>query len=433
MTVPAPSAVPVTLDLREYLGATPVGAEGYIALWLRLEPAVIGVDPRTGPRIRLALGAEGEAGVWFLDPMAAPDRLTAATPFALRGVLERPQVFYACDTCKAAGATVYGPFTCTGCGDGDRPGRVCDTHATFLEGSLRASCPRHVPACSSCGETARAWCGGPGCRSGRAWCRRHLAAHPADAVVEYCQGCYDERFPACEQPSCRATGHGRCEYRTFGTDRACRKRMCAEHSSRWQIYGSASRGLVLCAAHRSALKSAAPETLTELILAGTAARSRGRGGTPQRPGGRRQAFLPRLSIVRHIFINTCDRRMDMSSLDALFTALRRQAAGDPDRRLAEAAQRLLDDHAPSRREDVRRFDVAHDEGRVHLARLVALLREKGRGQIADAVGFSDYRPAKRILFVLLPAELRGRFIGTGRANVRELEQRLGISIQLERE
>ncbi|MER7583761.1 hypothetical protein [Kitasatospora sp. NPDC097691] len=441
MTNPsATRPVPVLLDLRDYRDV-PGTAEGFVALWAQVEPTVLTLDPRQGARVVLDFGEAGRVGVWFLDPLAAPRPLTAATAFEVRGVLEPPQVRYACDTCRTTGTETYAPFSCPGCGEGSRPGRVCDAHVVLLDGSLRASCPRHVPQCR-CGAPARAWCGGPRCRAGRAWCADHLVRHPNDPSLAYCGDCYGERFPSCEQPGCPATALIRCEHRTLarlGTDDACGSRMCAEHSTRWQIYGPYSRGLALCRQHHRELRSATPEELVDLVLAGTAVRARHHVRhhvQSAADGRRRQAFLPRLSVVRHIFINTRGTVLDMGALDALFAGLERriprpgQAGGS---RLTETALRLLGQHEASRREDVRRFREGHEEGRAHFARLVELLRASGKFEMAEAVTFSDYRSRSRILYVRVPSELRGRFFGTKRAHVNELKQRLGIDIQLERE
>ncbi|MGW1913682.1 KH domain-containing protein [Streptomyces sp. NPDC002076] len=433
MTTPhAAAAVPVMLDLRAHR-KVPGSPDGYVELWERLEPVLVTVDPRSGPRVRLDFGEEGEVGVWFLSPATAPVPFSAATPFAVRGVLEPPAVRYSCDTCRASGTTTYAPFTCTGCGTKERPGRVCDAHAVFLEGSLRASCARHVPTCR-CGRPARSWCGGPRCRSGRAWCGDHLVAHPGDASLAYCVDCHAERFPACERPGCPATGHIRCEHRTLDDARACGRRVCGEHVMRWQIYGSRSKGLALCSRHHRDLRGSAPEALVALVVAGTVARSQARRGS--RYEGRRAAFLPRIGIVRHIFINTRQLVLDMGAVDALFVRLqddlRRRGARDGGN-LVQTALRLLDEQAASRREDVQRFRDSHEEGRGHFARLRTLLQQSGKHELADAVTFSDYRRKSNILFVRVPQEMRSRFIGTGGAVIKDLRTRLGINIQLERE
>ncbi|MFD5492945.1 KH domain-containing protein [Streptomyces sp. NPDC001812] len=433
MTTAPSAAVPVMLDLRAHL-RPPASPDGYVEMWNRLEPVLVTLDPRSGPRICLDMAEEGTVTVLFLSPATAPVPFSANTPFAVRGILEPPRVRYSCATCRREGATTYAPFTCTGCGSDERPGRVCDAHAVFLDGSLRTSCAEHVPVCR-CGRTARAWCGGPRCRSGRAWCSDHLVRHRGDASVEYCLECHEERFPACERSGCTGTGLTRCEHRDPNDGKPCDRRMCAEHVTRWRIYGDRSPGLALCARHHGGLRTASPDTLVALILMGTAARAQSRRGSRQ--GSRRSAFLPRIGIVRHIFINTCNRVLDMGTLDSLFVQLQRdlqhRKAVAGGRGLTEAALRLLDQHAASRREDVQRFRDSHTEGKEHFARLRALLQQSGKYELADAITFADYRPKSGILFVRVPQEMRSRFIGSGGAVVKDLRARLGVNIQLERE
>lgn len=418
--------VPVTLDLRGFR-RVPRTTDECAALWQRIEPAVLTVDPQAGPRVLFDLGDEGEVGVWFLDPAAAPRPLAASTAFAVRGVLEPPVVRHACTTCRAAGTTTYAPYRCFGCDEGQRPGRVCETHALFIEGGLYASCEAHAPRCT-CGTRAVAWCGGVRCHTRKAWCATHLRRHPGDATVAYCHDCYAERFPACERGPCEGTGYIRCEHRTLAAMNACGRQICAEHAQRWQVYGPYSRGLALCSRHHQQLRDTPPEGLVDIVLAGTLARAGGRRG---RSASRRKVELPRISIVRHILINTRRTVLDMESIDRLFTDLRHTLRGRSDE-TAAAAVRLIDRHAASRREDITRFREQHVEGRGYFDRLVEQLRRSGRHELAAAVTFSDYRPRSRILFVRVPARLKGAFVGPGGAHVKDLEQRVGVDIKLER-
>ncbi|MFD4610617.1 KH domain-containing protein [Streptomyces sp. NPDC058440] len=430
MTLPAPAhpVVPVTLDLRDFQ-RVPRSTDECVALWDRLEPAVVTVDPLAGPRVRIDLGDEGEVGIWFLDPATAPRPLGPGTRFAIRGVLEPPEVRHACTTCRAAGTTTYAPYRCAGCDEDRRTGRVCEAHAVFLDGGLRASCLHHVPECR-CGTKAAAWCSGVRCRGRRAWCRTHLRGHPADATVSYCADCYDERFPVCERDGCRGTGYIRCEHRTLSAMKACGRRVCVEHAQRWQVYGPYSRGVALCSLHHQELRSTPPEGLIDIILAGTVARAKGHRG---QSASRRRVQLPRISIVRHILINTRRTVLDMEAIDRLFTGLEQRLRDrTPRDATVSAALELLAGHRPSRQEDIKRFREQHIEGRGHFDRLVQELRLTGRHQLADAVEFSDFRPRSRILFVKVPQQLQGSFIGTGGATIKRLRQRVGVEIKLER-
>ncbi|MGW5444086.1 KH domain-containing protein [Streptomyces asiaticus] len=424
----AAPVVPVTLDLRAFR-APPRSVQECVALWERLEPAVVTVDPLAGPRVRFDLGDEGEVGVWFLEPAAAPRPLGPGTPFAIRGVLEPAEVRNTCATCRTSGSTTYAPYRCPGCDEGRRTGRVCEAHAVFLDGSLRASCVRHAPVCR-CGTTAVAWCSGVRCRSRTAWCETHLRRHPRDASVAYCADCHAERFPECEVGQCPSTGYIRCEHRTLAAMKPCGRRVCADHVRRWQVYGRYSRGVALCSRHHHGLRSTSPEDLIDIVLAGTVARA---SGKRWKSASNRRVQLPRISIVRHILINTRGTVLDMEDIDRLFSSLERRLRGLPSRdATVSSALDLLARHRTSRREDIERFRQQHVEGHAHFGRMVDALRRAGRWELADAVEFSDFRPGSGILFVKVPEHLVGLFKGKGQANVRQLEHQVGVSIQLER-
>ncbi|NEA39973.1 KH domain-containing protein, partial [Streptomyces sp. SID11385] len=281
-----------------------------------------------------------------------------------------------------------------------------------------------------CGRQAAVWCGGGRCRAGRAWCAEHHVRHPGDPSVAYCADCYGDRFPACTEQGCTATGYLRCEYREAGEKRSCGRRVCAEHLERWSVYPASVPGLALCGRHMGLLRRQEPEALLERLLFLTEAR-RGRRGRAGR------AALPRLRVLRHIVINTTRQVRDMETLDAMCRSVQRrweQTRGGPpdDRRVREAGVRTLRAHAASRAEDVAAFRAEHVEGRAHYARLLAHLRATGQGELAEGIGFSDYRPRSRILFVHVPPRLRGAFIGRGGERIRELSRVTGVEVAVER-
>jgi len=422
--MPEAKIVPVLLDVRHY--QRPLSsAKSYIDLWSLVEPFLSGLDPRTGPSVTVPLDGDGDVRVRFIDPAAVPLPVSGATRFAVKGILEPPKVRYRCDTCRSAGATTYGPFTCKGCGKDGEPGRVCDDHVAFLDGRLESFCRRHLPVCR-CQSPAQAWCPGRTCNGQRAWCTAHLVPRPGDASIAYCAECFAAEFPRCEGASCDATGHVRCDQGAVGSQTRCGRRMCAAHAMRWQVFGSRSRGVTLCRDHHAGLKSAGPEALVELIVAVTAARADSRGG--------RQSLLPHLGIVRHIFINTTGRVFDMGALNELFTRLQQRIeSGALQGKRAETALRLLKKDEQRRIIAVGAFVRDHEVGRAHFARLVDLLRQKGFADLAAAVRFSDFRPGSGILWVKVPPEMKGRFIGSKGAVINDLKQRLGIKIQLEKE
>ncbi len=417
MTTP----VPVLLDLREYKDV-PAAPKLYVALWERLEPALFGVDPRESRTLRLGDGERGVLGIRFLDPEANPAVLDGSTAFAIRGVLEPPKVHYACESCRSAGELVYGPFQCHLCKDGGRERRLCDRHATVFDGAFRVMCPDHVPRCAGGDRCSRAtfWCDGRTCRRGTAWCENHRRRHPGDGRTSYCPDCFTDKFPPCIGHGCRQTGHVRCEYTRTRDGETCRNRACAQHAYRWQIYGPHRRGLGLCPEHRGALSALSREDLVFQIVAGTAARrrvTRQRSVSPQ---------LPRLTIVRHIFIHVRGEALDMKVIGACFTGVR-YALGSGQRE--EAMRQLLDADAAAREAAIKQDDDTQQVGQRHFEALRRLLVADGKAELAARITYSDFRAG--ILRVRVPPELTGLFIGRGGAGINGLSGRLGVVVKVE--
>lgn len=418
------AVVPVSLDVREYTEPLD-GPDAYRALWDRVEPYLLRVDPREPRPLRLDLGPEGSLTLQFLDPVGNPDTLGPGHRFAVRGIRERPQIRYACAHCARQGTTEYGPFRCHACHEnpaGATETRLCDRHVVILDGPFRTVCPAHAPTCPECAKPGTFWCDGATCRKKQAWCDDHRRAHPGDARTSYCPGCYAVRFPDCAVGGCANTGHLRCEY-TASAGGRCRNRTCAGHAGRWQIYGPHKRGLVVCPEHWSGLRRLSREDLVFQIVAATAARRRlgERSSVP--------AVLPRLSVVRHILIHVRNEALDMGVIDGLFTGLRKRLGSGRD---DAAMARLVDDHARTRAQDLRVFEDEHAQGRRHFAALVRLLAAEGKQELADRITFSDFRSKANKLFVRVPEEYKGRFIGRGGAGIAGLSRRLGIILELEK-
>ncbi|MFD9123495.1 KH domain-containing protein [Kitasatospora sp. NPDC059571] len=411
------TSIPVLLDVRGYQ-EVPTDAQGYRALWTKLEPRLTHVDPHERQPLQLGFGELGTVAVQLLDPEANPTHFGPDTAFAVRGILEPAYVRYICGTCKQHGDSAYGPFLCHTCKDEKRSERICDRHVVLLDGGLRALCPRHAPECE-CGQPGTYWCDGPGCRRRRAWCDSHRRHHPGDARTSYCPKCYAQNFPACSSRGCVQTGILRCEH--VPPRDMCRNRVCASHAARWQIYGPHKRGLVLCPDHMRGLGQLSREDLIFQIVASTAQRSIHRRRMPAR--------LPRLSVVRHIFINVRNEALDVAVLDELFSVVRRQLSGSQ-RDVAMAS--LMDVHAEVRQQDLARFTDEHAEGRRHFESLLTLLRADGQADLASGIAFSDYRPKVNKLFVRVPPDLAGLFIGRRGATIRSLNQRLGVTLELEK-
>ncbi|BCJ51933.1 hypothetical protein Asp14428_34080 [Actinoplanes sp. NBRC 14428] len=407
-------SVLLMLDLREY-GEAPSDEDGTRRLWAEIEPELIGRDlrPDQTVTVRRPGGVIG-AVVLESDPALAgwtgPD-----TTFAVCGVLERPKLLYRCGPCADEGRVSYGPFLCSGCGATDTRRRVCDDHVVILDLSFaKATCPAHVPRCE-CGRTATFWCAGPGCGRGKAWCDQHRRRHPGDELISYCGGCYDRRFPACSTGGCGSIGSLSCE---FGAGAGpCRTKVCPGHAFRWQVYGPSRRGLVLCPAHHRQLPALAPDELVRQVVSGTLGRRRGRSRVPR---------LPRLSLFQHIFINVQRRLLTVPQLyDAADRVYRAERANQP-------LTALIDEHRAGWERERADAIAAERDGQRHFARLCEALTALGHGDMVPRISLSIFKPHAGELWVRVPDDLRGRFIGSRGATINALRQRIGLQINLEK-
>ncbi|MEV4638079.1 KH domain-containing protein [Actinoplanes sp. NPDC049548] len=403
-------SVLLVLDLREYADP-PSDEEGSRRLWAEVEPELIGRDLRPDQTITVRRPG-GVIGATVLESDLGAGWTGPDTTFAVCGVLERPKLLYRCGPCADAGQVRYGPFLCSGCGSTDTRRRVCDDHVVILDLSFaKATCPAHVPACE-CGRTASFWCTGPGCGSGKAWCDQHRRRHPGDELISYCRGCYDRRFPDCSTGGCRSIGTLSCEFQAGAG--SCRTRVCPGHAFRWQVYGPARRGLVLCPAHHQRLPSLAADELVRQVISGTLGRRRGRSRVPK---------LPRLSLFQHIFINVQKRLLTVPQLYDLADQVYRA-----DRSLTA----LIDEHRPGWQRERTDAITAERDGQHHFARLGQELTAMGHGDMVARISFSIFKPHAGELWVRVPQDLKGRFIGTRGATINALRQRIGLQINLEK-
>jgi hypothetical protein len=398
--VTADPVVPLLLDLRGFLDV-PRDPAGYQALWSEIEPVVARLAPHEHDRYDLNAADRGVVGIQFIDPASGPVRFDASTRFAIRGILEPPRIRYACTTCAR-----YAPFTCTGCGTAERPGRVCDEHVAVLDLNFdKVTCVRHRPSCH-CGQSATFWCPGTGCRRAKAWCDRHRTSHPGDPATSYCPDCYADRFPACGFAGCAGTGSLACEY---ADDRlsVCGARYCARHGYRWQIFWPQGRGLALCPRHHGQLGSLDRRGLLLRVVAGTALRQH--------------------RTVRHIFINVRKDVIDLGELTKLFQDLRRRLG---DRPVEREMARLIE-------QDEGRLAAANSTaladkvaGQKLFADLKRLLVARGQQDLAATVVYSEYISRSNLLWVRVPEHLVGLFKGARHANVNALGEQLGVTIRV---
>jgi hypothetical protein len=423
-----PDTVDLVLDLRR-AQRVPKTAADFLGLWADLEERLRGASLQGSACWEVDAPRWGTCGLLLTEPAAAPGLVTDETMFVVRSVLEPSQVHYQCASCAERGTTEYGPFTCEQCKSEGTAERVCDSHAVILDGSFRATCPRHAPECSECGVRATFWCWGPGCQKKQAHCDAHRRYHPGDQAISYCLACYDVRFPECGHVGCRNTGSLACEYVAQEGLRPCDARACSLHAFWWQVFGPHRRSPVLCLDHQRALPRFSREHLAFEIVATSCGRdsirASRRDGTQQRGG----PVLPRLSSVRHIFINTRGEAPSLAMLNSLFTQLQNglQASGAEGR-----LRRALERQAASREQEVAEERRDRIRGEELFARLQQILAGQGKHGLASRISLSYFRQRSSLLWVRVPEDLKGAFIGEHHRNVNRLSELLGVTVRVEK-
>jgi hypothetical protein len=422
-----PQAVNIVLDLQN-ASRQPSTASDFLSLWQALEEQLHGASLQGSASWQVDVPPWGTCGLLLADPEDAPRLVTEQTPFVVRSVLEPSRVLYKCATCTAAGREAYGPFICASCKDERTPERVCDEHVVLLDGSFRATCPRHSPTCSTCGTGTAGtfWCRGPNCRGSLAHCDRHRRSHPGDQAIGYCPACYAVKFPECGHPGCTATGSLACEFVDQDTFRRCGTRACSEHAYRWQVLGPHRRGPVLCLGHKQALPRLSREQLTFQIVATVGAK----GGPGPRDGARPGSSpgLPGLFTIRHIFVNTRNEALPVGLLNMLFTQLQHSLGSNG---LAARMRNNLERQEKRRLSDVGQEAADERQGRAYFARLQQILARDGKLELANAITYSYFRQRSGILWVRVPDHMIGLFIGRQGSTIRSLSQRLGVTVQRE--
>ncbi len=415
--------VEAVLDLRGWSPAVG-GRDDLVALWNELEPTLHGRRLHGGG----VHSWDADRGSIVLEIVrVAPgiDTVGPATRFELVAVRERPRLVYRCASCDAQGREGYGCFRCRACTDAGQPERVCVEHAVLLDGSLTPSCRSHHAACEDCGSPASFWCGGRNCRTARAWCDRHRRRHPQDPDTDYCPSCHRLAFPVCEEPGCAASGTVVCDW-LDGAGHACGRQACTRHARRWQVFGSERLGLGLCRAH-SHVKAVPVEGVLRQIC----------GGAARRPGVR----MPSLGAFSHNLRN-CDHRelaLDHREIRARLARLEEELlrSGPPD--VARAVARAGGDWD----RELGRLRGNSDQGGQLLERLRGLVRRQDPrwGEpIAAALRLAEFKPARTggagqdrpaVLWIHLPEELRGPFIGPQGSRIAEYKAQLGTDIRIE--
>jgi hypothetical protein len=418
-----PVEVEVVLDLHELLDG-PTTPEGLAELWTAVEQDLIGRDLR-GRRLHELNGSTGTVRLDVVRIAESVDLIRPTTRFGIVGVREAARVRHRCRPCSSGGVTRYGPFVCQACGSGRRPpdNHVCDAHVSILDGALTATCAEHRPGCTGCGLPAAFRCAGPSCRTrGTPWCGAHRRPHPDDPDIDYCPDCFALLFPACAVPGCADIGTVECEH-VEADGRACGRRTCTRHGSRWQVFGGERLGLGRCGAHQELHGLGPTEVLRQIV-----------GGA-----GRRRVERPPTLRGFAYNLRTCGHGRAALDYDRIVEDLGKVGARMQDDRAVAAA---LDRAWPRWRRERDRIAADQRTGQDLVARLRRLVPQhdpRYGPEIAASLGFADYVPPvaqagrsrRALLWVTLPQHLHGRLKGKGGGLIRTYGDHLGADVRID--
>jgi hypothetical protein len=418
--MPPAADVEVVLDVRQ-LRTPPQDRDEFLALWARVEPALRGRNLRAAPACVVDMATEGQLRLEIARIAGGSGTVTDRTRFSIVAVREKPRLRHRCKECADQSVEQYGPFLCSVHDGGQH--RACDRHVSILDGALTPTCGPHRPRCHGCGRVATFRCAGPACRHETAWCDQHRRSRPHERDTDYCPSCYAREFPRCEKAECPGACTIVCEYLSTDFQR-CPQRMCALHAWRWQVFGGERLGLGRCSAHADTTRLLPGELIFQ-IVAGTAGRRR-RERLPSLRG-----FADTLRRAGHPDL-ALDYKRIMGMLSQLTASLDGTATG-------RAAGDLIRDTWPAWERQLKDIEAAAAEGE----RLVMQLKQVVRSEIprhgpalAAAISLAEYRPVmsrrqQALLFVHVPPDKHGLFIGTEGRHRRRYEAILGVSVRIE--
>lgn len=436
--------VELIIDTRK-LQPPPQNAEELISLWEQTQSVIAGKIVSSGDCRPVEFPGRGQLDFIVIRTSSPNVTVSEKTTFAVHSVLERSRTKHRCRLCAAAGEYADGPFFCKECSRGDAQAGVCERHVRILEGGLRrgayiaSTCAEHSPRCSHCQQAAVFWCLGPICKGNQAWCNAERKTHRNNQDNPYCPACYELVYPQCVQANCLEPGTSQCEHIDSASGKPCGRRLCNRHVGRWQVYGYERIGLARCSEHRRIMQSADADVVWQ-IVAGTTLRRSERGGTSMRLRGQQQTYpLPTLGSIKNVLLKARKQFYSESMAMQLYEGLRFQLRNASHRSPLQAKMlELLDRSAPIWLSGVVKAEARKEKGLSYLEKLKATLSAAGLYEMASTVEMTDFIPESTkdgrsaCLYIRLPEEYRGRFIGRDGIRKREFSQRVGCDIRFEK-
>ena len=424
MTGSPPAEVELVLDVCG-LRTPPGSAQEFVALWNQVEPALAGRDLRA-KQIHQLDGADGAVRLEVARLADGISVVSHTTQFSIIAVREPSRLRYRCKQCADEGVECYGPFLCSAARPEDPEHRTCDQHVSILDGALTPTCAEHRPACGECGRPATFRCAGYECRRNHAWCDQHRRPHPRDRDVDYCPSCYHTEFPRCEAAGCVYIRTVTCE-QISPTFKPSGCRAVTRHAHPLQLICREPQGVGPGSGH-ARVNELPPEQLVFQIVVGATAR-------------RRRERLPSLQGFAHTLRNTGHQQL---ALD--YQGIRRTLANVAAAMGSASPKSAIDsmrEMQPVWDKQLTSTAIAADDGRRlvdDLKRIVLAEDPRYGTALAAALTLAAYKPAvvrngqvtrQARLFVNVPENLRGLFIGAGGARKRRYAELLGVEVSIE--
>jgi hypothetical protein len=199
-------------------------------------------------------------------------------------------------------------------------------------------------------------------------------------------------------------------------------------------------GLARCGDHRRILELSDSAVIWQ-VVAGTALRRSGRSGASVRVGSQQQVYpLPSLGSIKNILLKARKKFYTEDMALQLYQTLQAQLRSETHLPVLQARMLDLLDRSALKWTEMRgRAGKRREQGLFYLQNLKAVLSGAGFDDMAVSVEMTDFVPEsakaparKACLYIRMPEEYRGRFVGRGGDRIREFSRRIGCDIRFEK-